>query len=184
MKRAILPSLLSLSFSLAALPAAAQQGHHHAGPPPAGHAAQPYAGQQARSIKALSEDEVKQYLAGGGLGFARPAELNRHPGPLHALELADRLELTDTQRAAIRKLMDEHKAEARAIGAKLVEAEREIEHLFRAGDVSPQALAGAVAAAAELQGAYRLSHLETHRRLRPLLTEEQVARYDALRGYQ
>jgi hypothetical protein len=35
------------------------------------------------------------------------------------------------------------------------------------------------AAAAE----YRLSHLETHRRTRALLSAEQVARYDELRGY-
>jgi hypothetical protein len=37
--------------------------------------------------------------------------------------------------------------------------------------------------AALLQGEYRLSHLETHRRMKPLLTAEQVAKYDALRGY-
>jgi hypothetical protein len=37
--------------------------------------------------------------------------------------------------------------------------------------------------AAAVQGEYRLAHLETHRRMRALLTEEQVKRYDALRGY-
>ena len=41
----------------------------------------------------------------------------------------------------------------------------------------------AVRAAAEMQGSYRLSHLETHRRMRDLLTQEQVARYGELRGY-
>lgn len=45
------------------------------------------------------------------------------------------------------------------------------------------ALAGAVRAAAALEGEYRLSHLETHRRMRALLTDEQVARYNRLRGY-
>jgi hypothetical protein len=34
-----------------------------------------------------------------------------------------------------------------------------------------------------VQGEYRLSHLETHRRLRAVLTEAQVAQYDVLRGY-
>ena len=37
-------------------------------------------------------------------------------------------------------------------------------------------------AAAPAQGEYRLSHLETHRRMKALLTPDQVARYDALRG--
>jgi Spy/CpxP family protein refolding chaperone len=117
------------------------------------------------------------------MGYAKAAELNRFPGPLHALELADRLRLTGEQRKAIQELMEAHKAEARAIGAKLLDTERALEHLFRSANVSQAALAQAVAQAASLQGAYRLSHLETHRRLRPLLTDEQVARYDELRGY-
>ena len=79
--------------------------------------------------------------------------------------------------------MDSHKSEARAIGKKLVEAERSLEQLFRSGTVPQAALAEAVAKAAALHGEFRLSHLETHRRMRPLLSEEQVARYDALRGY-
>jgi hypothetical protein len=40
-----------------------------------------------------------------------------------------------------------------------------------------------VARTAVLEGEYRLAHLETHRRMRTLLSDAQVARYDALRGY-
>jgi hypothetical protein len=158
-----------LLFALA-LPVEAQ---HH----------KPYAGQQEREIKALTADEVSQYLSGGGMGFAKSAELNRFPGPSHALELAEQLGLSAEQRTAIQALMDSHKAEARAIGKRLVEAERSLEQLFRSGTVPQAALAEAVARAAALHGEYRLSHLETHRRMRPLLNDEQVARYDALRGY-
>ena len=114
---------------LAAVPAAAQ---HHG-----------YHGQPSREIKALSADEVKQYLAGAGMGYAKAAELNHFPGPQHALEA-----------------------------------------LFRAGNAEEQVLAQAVRAAAALEGEYRLSHLETHRRMRSLLTHDQVARYDELRGYR
>jgi hypothetical protein len=39
-------------------------------------AASPYAGQQARDIKALSADEIAALVAGRGLGFAKAAELN------------------------------------------------------------------------------------------------------------
>ena len=55
---------------------------------------------------------------------------------------------------------------------------------FRSGKVDEGALAQAVHGAAALEGEYRLSHLETHRRLRALLTPAQVARYDELRGYR
>jgi Spy/CpxP family protein refolding chaperone len=144
---------------------------------------QPYAGQHTREIKALSDDEVRQYLAGAGMGYARSAELNHFPGPMHALELADKLELSAEQRSSVKALMDAHKAQVRAIGAKLIESEKALDELFRSGAVDGSNLASAVQAAARLQGEYRLSHLETHRRMRALLTSAQIERYDALRGY-
>jgi hypothetical protein len=143
----------------------------------------PYAGQQDRAIKALSADEVKQYLAGAGMGHARAAELNHYPGPMHVLELAEKLKLSSRQRENTKRLMDAHKAEARAIGARLVEAERALDRLFASGRVTEAALAEHVRAIAQLQGEYRLSHLETHRKVRDMLTDGQVRRYDELRGY-
>ncbi len=137
----------------------------------------------AGAAHGLSPQEVEQYRSGAGMGYAKAAELNHFPGPMHVLELADKLELTADQRARTQRLMQEHKAEARAIGARLVEAERALEALFAAGEVAPGALAKAVHTAAGLQGDYRLSHLETHRRMRALLNAEQVRRYDELRGY-
>jgi hypothetical protein len=58
-----------------------------------------------------------------------------------------------------------------------------LEMLFRRGRVGETELAEVARTAAALQGAYRMSHLETHRRLRTMLTDEQVARYDEFRGY-
>jgi Spy/CpxP family protein refolding chaperone len=143
----------------------------------------PYAGQDKRAIKSLSADEVRQYLAGAGMGYARAAELHHYPGPKHALELADKLDLSPEQRDATEKLMDEHNADARAIGAKLVHAERTLDQLFASGNVSQSELAQQTRAIATLQGEFRLAHLETHRRLRPLLTPEQIKHYALLRGY-
>ena len=128
----------------------------------------------------LSPEEVKQYLSGAGMGYAKAAELNHFPGPMHVLELADKLQLSAEQRAATERLMQAHKEEARALGGKLVVAEQALEELFRSGAVSDAQLAKAVGEAARLQGEYRLSHLETHRRMRALLNEEQVRRYDTL----
>jgi hypothetical protein len=93
-------------------------------------AQQPYAGQQVREIKALSAEEIAQYLAGAGMGFAKAAELNQYPGPMHTLELADQLSLSVEQRAAMESLMKRHKAEARELGAEVVRLERELDALF------------------------------------------------------
>ena len=145
---------------------------------------QPYRGQDSREIRALSASEVDDYLAGSGMGFARAAELNRYPGPLHALQLAERLELSDEQRRAIETLMAAHKAEARAAGLRVVETERALDAVFRSSSIpDPARLSARVEAAARAQGDYRLTHLETHRRMRSMLTDAQVDRYDALRGY-
>jgi Spy/CpxP family protein refolding chaperone len=132
----------------------------------------------------FSADEVKQYLSGAGMGYAKAAELNQYPGPMHVLEHAHALGLSEQQRVATQQLMDAHKAHARSLGAKLVDAERALEELFRKGNVDQADLAERVRSASALQGEYRLSHLETHRRMRALLTEDQVKRYDALRGYR
>ena len=47
----------------------------------------PYAGEEAREIKALSTAETKSYLSGEGMGLAKAAELNGYPGPSHVLAL-------------------------------------------------------------------------------------------------
>lgn len=156
-------------LALVSLPALAQ---HHG-----------YAGMQDREIKALSPEQVEQYRVGAGMGYALPAELNRFPGPMHVLELADKLQLTPEQRSRTQALMDAHKAEARAIGARRVGSERALEALFRSGKVDETSLAKGVREAAALEGEYRLAHLETHRRMRALLSDQQVEAYVRLRGY-
>src|SRR6266513_6395086 len=64
----------------------------------------PYAGQQQRTIKALSVQEIGDLLEGRGMGLAKAGELNSYPGPLHVLQLADQLGLSDAQRAATASL--------------------------------------------------------------------------------
>lgn len=142
-----------------------------------------YSGKHHHAIKALSPDEAGQYAAGAGMGYAKAAELNHFPGPMHVLELAAALGLTSEQRSATQQLMDQHKTQARAIGAKLVAAEAALDRLFAEGKVTQEALAQQVQTIAALQGEYRLSHLETHRRTHALLTRQQITEYDRLRGY-
>ena len=45
----------------------------------------PYAGMQARPVKALSDQQIADLKAGRGMGLALPAELNGYPGPSHVL---------------------------------------------------------------------------------------------------
>jgi hypothetical protein len=64
----------------------------------AAQSAGPYAGMQARPIKALSAEQIADLKAGRGMSLALAAELNGYPGPRHVLELGHQLGLTDQQR--------------------------------------------------------------------------------------
>ena len=143
----------------------------------------PYAGQQSRDLKALSEDEVAAYLEGRGQGFAKPAELNGYPGPMHVLELARPLELTEAQREATRRLMDRHKEEVRRLGREYIDNERAIERLFAAREATAEKIASLTARSAELHARIRASHLATHVEQARILDAEQRRRYDVMRGY-
>ncbi len=143
----------------------------------------PYAGQQAREIKSLSASQVQDMLAGKGMELAKAAELNGYPGPMHTLELADPMQLTPDQRSSTEQLLVHHKSEARALGAQLVNAERQLDQAFASRQINPEALATATQRIGALQAALRRAHLETHLQQTSLLTPQQVARYNQLRGY-
>jgi hypothetical protein len=55
----------------------------------------PYAGQETRTIKALSDEHIAALRKGEGMGVAKAAELNGYPGPVHVLALAAQLGLTE-----------------------------------------------------------------------------------------
>ena len=143
----------------------------------------PYAGSQAREIKALSKAEVSDLLAGRGAGMALPAELNHYPGPRHVLDLADDLDLSAQQEAETQRLFEQMRAEAVPLGEAVVARETELEQMFASSAADEDALRAVVAEAARLRGELRFTHLKYHLAMRRLLRPEQVAAYDAARGY-
>ena len=138
---------------------------------------------QARDIKALSEQQIADLRAGKGMSLALPAELNGYPGPAHTLELAEQLQLTPEQRARTQALFGEMQREASALGEALIDAERELDRLFSGRRATPETLAAATAKAAQAQGRLRESHLRYHLTMMQVLSADQVARYNQLRGY-
>ena len=143
----------------------------------------PYAGMQTRSIKALSEQQVADLGAGRGMGLALAAELNGYPGPVHVLELVDKLNLSADQRASVQRLFDSMKAEALPLGAKLLEQEADLDKQFATHTVTPDSLKASTAAVAATQGALRETHLKYHLSMVAVLSPGQTQRYAELRGY-
>lgn len=168
-------SRVSIALGTALLALASVSG---AAPP-----ATPYAGQESRAIKALSPDEIQEYLSGSGMGLAKAAELNRYPGPRHVIELADRLGLSAEQRAETRQIFETMRAEATRLGAEIVARERELDLRFASGRIASADLERLVEELGTLQGRLRLVHLRAHLAQRDVLTPAQRRQYEVLRGY-
>ena len=143
----------------------------------------PYAGQQSRPIKALSDDDIAALQNGEGMGMAKAAELNGYPGPKHVLDLARQLQLTDGQWRGVQAIFDRMSAAAKPLGGELIAQEQALDQLIAKGDITPDRLAAATAAIAELEGRLRAVHLSAHLETRALLNPDQIARYKQLRGY-
>lgn len=161
-------------LAVLASPAAAQQHQDGQGP---------YAGMQARLIKALSDQEIADLKAGRGMGLALPAELNGYPGPAHVLELADQLGLTADQKSRIQSLFDAMKAEAVPLGAKLLDQEATLDRQFASHAITAETLKSQTAQIGVTQAQLRNTHLKYHLQTAQILTPDQMRRYSALRGY-
>ena len=143
----------------------------------------PYAGMQTRGIKALSDKEIGDLQAGRGMGLALAAELNGYPGPLHVLELADKLGLSAEQRGKVQQLFDSMKSEAVSLGTKLIEQEAELDRQFSGRSITQERLKAMTAAIAATQGQLRETHLKYHLSTVALLSPQQIQQYAQLRGY-
>jgi Spy/CpxP family protein refolding chaperone len=150
----------------------------------AGEVLSPYTGQEKREIKALSKEEIDGYLSGGGMGFAKTAELNRYPGPRHVLDLADQLQLSGEQRKRTQAIFEEMKSQAVSLGKQLVEKEHRLDSRFAEGTISDAELEQLVTEISLIQGKLRAVHLRAHLALRVVLTPDQIRQYSAHRGYQ
>lgn len=142
-----------------------------------------YAGEQERTIKNLSADDIKAIRNGEGWGLAKPAELNGYPGPLHVLQMADEIALSDTQREEVEVLYEDMRSKAILAGERYLMAETELDMAFLEGTVDAESLTELVDSSATALGALRNVHLQAHLKMMHILTQEQIKRYNMLRGY-
>ena len=170
----------ALALALCALAACQHAGTPATAPSPE---ASPYVGQETREIKALSADQIRGYLDGAGLGYARAAELNGYPGPRHVLDLSDSLALTADQRRRVEESFRTMQAEARARGREYVAAEAALDRAFSEGRADREEVRSLAEAAARIEGRVRAAHLAAHLDMVAVLTPAQVASYGRLRGY-
>ena len=165
------------------------------GTPPAGHGGghapgaaaptSPYADDfdPAAAIRAISPEEIGQIERGEGAGYAKAAELNGVPGPRHVLDLAHDLGLSHDQVTRVRAVHDGMMAAVVPAGERYLAAQRRLEEGFRAGALSVADLPGRVVEVSRLEGELAAAHLLAHLHTAAVLTPDQIAAYNRLRGY-
>ncbi len=156
------------------LPFALWAQHHHSG----------YGKHMHRAIVALSDTEMQGLLKGEGMGMALVAELNHYPGPRHVLDLADSLNLNEAQRTAVQKIFDEMHRNAVKLGKEIIQKERHVQHLLQSGQFEEAEVGQLLETIGQLRGQLRWVHIRAHLQTRTILSPEQIARYDQLRGYR
>jgi Spy/CpxP family protein refolding chaperone len=144
-----------------------QHGHGHEG----GH----------QAAQACSAEFDKVVGEGRGFGLAFAADQNGYPGPLHVLELKDRLKLTADQEAKAQALLHAMFVESKPKSARLLEAEAKLRRLFADRAADDAAVRAAVAEVERARSEVRLVHLLTHLKTRELLTEDQRRIYHEAR---
>lgn len=142
-----------------------------------------YAGQENRLIKSLSPDDIAELRRGGGWGLAKAAELNGVPGPAHLLEMKDKIPLDSEQISAISEIYEQMKVQAIDQGERLIALERELESHFQNRTITDAILRSFLDAIAESRKGLRYIHLATHLKTPEILSEDQIKKYNALRGY-
>jgi Spy/CpxP family protein refolding chaperone len=162
-------------------PALAQSGHGHQH----GGGAQPHGGggdaQAHHRVEACLREFDQVVADGRGFGLAFPADQNGYPGPLHVLELKERLRLDAAQEARVRTLLHAMFDQARPKGARLLDAEARLRRLFAAGAADASAVRAAVAEVEHARADLRLVHLLAHLETRALLTDAQRREYHEAR---
>jgi Spy/CpxP family protein refolding chaperone len=163
----ILATVAMLLIASSALP----QHHDHTGGASDGH----------RRAQACIDEFDAVVRDGRGFGMAFAADQHGYPGPLHVLELKDRLRLDAAQEARIRALLSSMFDEARPKGMRLLEAEAKLRRLFASGAPEPSTVRTAVAEVEQARTELRLVHLLAHLETRGVLTDAQRRVYHAAR---
>jgi Spy/CpxP family protein refolding chaperone len=143
----------------------------------------PYAGQESRAIKALSDSEIDDLVNGRGMGLAKAGELNGYPGPIHVLDMGAELDLTQEQRSALAAIKERMSAAAKPLGSEIIARERALDEQFASGRIGKSELAALTSEIGTLQARLRAVHLTAHLETKDVLSAAQIARYNALRGY-
>ena len=141
---------------------------------------QPYAGLQHRPIKTFLTNKLRTRMLVAAWAFSAC----RLTAWANAIELADQLHLSPEQATKVKTLFEFMTAETIPLGASLISQERDLNNKFESRTITVASLEAITKRIGATQAALRAAHLKYHLSTVAILTLEQVARYNELRGYK
>ena len=114
----------------------------------------------------------------------RSAELNGYPGLRHVLDLSSQLNLSSQQETEIQAAFEQMQSQAKSLGKTIVSKEQELGESFASGRITNTELEKQMRELAKLYGELRKTHLQAHLQINPILSTEQIKKYNQLRGYE
>jgi Spy/CpxP family protein refolding chaperone len=142
-----------------------------------------YKGEEHREIKSLSNDDIEELIDGKGWGLAKAAELNGYPGPIHILQMADKINLTKEQKVKVNELFQQMRNKAIPLGIQLIQLEKQLNITFQNKTINKKSLDNQLSYIENVRKKLRFVHLYTHLETPKILTKEQIDLYNKLRGY-
>ncbi len=117
-----------------------------------------------------------------GQAYSAAAERSTYPDPQSVLDMADILNLTETQRLQMRGLQQRLQGEATALGRQIAELEKRLHRLFADDSIDQERINGLSARIGELEGRQRAAYLQAHLEAKALLDAEQILRFAQIRA--
>ena len=115
--------------------------------------------------------------------MAKATELNGLPGPKHILDMKKEIVLTSEQEKMVVALYNDMKKEAITLGNKLIEYEKDLNNRFAERIVDEKVLDELLTKISKTYKSLRYTHLSAHLKTPSILTEDQIEKYNKLRGY-
>tara|TARA_B100001939_G_scaffold271114_1_gene238849 strand:- start:490 stop:987 length:498 start_codon:yes stop_codon:yes gene_type:complete len=140
-------------------------------------------GEINRLIKSLSAKDIEDLTLGNGMGLAKAAELNGYPGPKHVLEMQEQLFLEKEQLTSINQIFEKMKSQAKSQGQILISLEKELNDYFSNTTITNDNLEKTLKKIAEAKSNLRYIHLSAHIKTTEILSNNQIKKYNQLRGY-
>lgn len=132
-------------------------------------------------VRTLSAQEVKVLRSGGGDEMVLAAELNGYPSPARVLEMGEELGLTPDQRFELARLNAITQGKARAMGDRIVVAEKNFDVFMAAAEQPIDLIRAHLDNIAGLHAALRGIRIASHMEAFDILTEPQRRQYAELR---